>query len=77
MKLTVLERMKYFIKMAYGALQDYFQNKFLQKIYRMLQGSSEICPIWSLSSSIQFEILDKQFPMAVFPTTCNLYSTQW
>jgi hypothetical protein len=45
MKLTVLERMKYFVKMTYGALQDYFQNKFLRKVYGMLQGSSEVCPI--------------------------------
>jgi hypothetical protein len=26
-------------------LQDYFQNKFLRKVYGMLQGSSEVCPI--------------------------------
>jgi hypothetical protein len=44
----------------------------------MLQGSSEVCPIWSLSSSVQFEVLNEQFPMAVFPspwpaiyTACN------
>jgi hypothetical protein len=49
MKLTVLKRMKHFVKTAYGALQDYFQSTFLQGIYGMLQGSSEVCPIWSLS----------------------------
>jgi hypothetical protein len=69
MKLTVLKRMKYFVKTAYGASQDYFQNMFLQGIYGMLQGSSEVCPIWSLSSLVQFDILDKQIPMAVFPST--------
>jgi hypothetical protein len=66
-KLTVLKRMKYFIKTAYGALQNYFQNTFFQKIYGMLQGSSKVCPIQSLSSSLQFAVLDKQFPKAVFP----------
>jgi hypothetical protein len=68
MKLTVLKRIKYFVKTAYGASQNYLQNTFFQKIYRMLQGSSEVCPIWSLSSSVQFEVLDKQFPKAVFPS---------
>jgi hypothetical protein len=68
MKLTVLKRMKYFVKTAYGTLQDYFQNKFLQGMYGMLQGSSKVCPILSLSSLVQFEVLDKQFPMAVFPS---------
>jgi hypothetical protein len=68
MKLTVLKRMKYYVKMAYGASQDYFQNTFLQGIYGMLQGSSEVCPIWSLSSSVQFDVLDEQIPMAVFPS---------
>jgi hypothetical protein len=68
MKLTVLKRMKYFVKMAYGASQDYLQNTFLWGIYGMLQGSSEVCLMWSLSSSVQFEVLDKQFPMAVFPS---------
>jgi hypothetical protein len=80
MKLTVLKRMKYFVKTAYGASQDYFQNTFLQGIYGMLQGSSEVCPIWSLSSSVQFDVLDKQIPMAVFPSatlTITLYRTQW
>jgi hypothetical protein len=67
MKLTVLKRMKYFVKNSYGASQDYFQNTFLREIYGMLQGSFEVCPIWSLSSSVQFAVLDKQFPMAVFP----------
>jgi hypothetical protein len=78
MKLTVLKRMKYFVKTAYGALQDYFQNTFLWGVYGMLQGSSEVCPIWSLSSSVQFDVLDEQIPMAVFPlprpslyTECN------
>jgi peptidoglycan/LPS O-acetylase OafA/YrhL len=68
MKLTVLKRINYFIKTAYGALQNFFQNTFLWKIYGMLQGSSEVCPIWSLSSSVEFGVLDEQFPMAVFPS---------
>jgi hypothetical protein len=34
----------------------------------MLHGSSEVCPIWTLSSSVQFEVLDEQFPPAVFPS---------
>jgi hypothetical protein len=42
----------------------------------MLHSGSEVCPIWSLSSSVQFEVLDKKFPKAVFPspqflTACN------
>jgi hypothetical protein len=68
MKLTVLKRMKYFVKTAYRALQDYFQNTFLRGIYGMLQGSSEVCPIWSLSSLVQFDVLDEHIPMAVFPS---------
>jgi hypothetical protein len=70
MKLTVLKRMKYFVKTVYGTLKEHFQNTFLQWILGMLQGSSEVCRIWSLSSSIQFEVLDEQFPMAVFPSPC-------
>jgi hypothetical protein len=68
MKLTVLERMKYFVKMTYGALQEYFQNMFLRKVYGMLQGSSEVCLMWSLSYSVQFKFLDEQVPMAVLPS---------
>jgi hypothetical protein len=68
MKLTVLKRMKHFVKTAYRASHDYFQNTFLRGIYGMLQGSSEVCPIWSLSSSVQFDVLDEQIPMAVFPS---------
>jgi hypothetical protein len=34
----------------------------------MLQGSSEVCPIWTLSSSAQFTVLDKEFPPALFPS---------
>jgi hypothetical protein len=67
-KLTVLMRMKNFVKTAYGASQDYFQNMFLWRIYGMLQGSSEDCLIWSLSSSVQFDVIDEQIPMAVFPS---------
>jgi hypothetical protein len=78
MKLTILERMKYFVKMTYRALQDYFQNTFLWKVYGMLQGSSEVCLMWSLSCLVQFKFLDEQVPMAVLPspwpaiyTACN------
>jgi hypothetical protein len=78
MKLTALERMKYYVKTAYGASKEHFQNTFLQQILGMLQGSSEVCPIWTLVSSVQFEVLDEQFPPAVFPsprpevrTACN------
>jgi hypothetical protein len=75
MKLTVLKRMKYFVKTAYGTLKEHFQNTFLRWILGMLQGSSKVCWIWSLSSSIQFEVLDEQFPMAVFPCPCpELYT---
>jgi hypothetical protein len=34
----------------------------------MLQGSSEVCPIWTLCSSVQFTVLDEQFPPAIFPS---------
>jgi hypothetical protein len=34
----------------------------------MLQGSSEVCPIWTLSSSVQFAALNKQFLLAIFPS---------
>jgi hypothetical protein len=50
------------------SLQEYFTNTFLQSILGMLQGSSEVCPIWTLSSSVQFTVLDEQFPPAIFPS---------
>jgi hypothetical protein len=78
MKLTVLKRMKHFVKTAYGASKEYFTNTILRSILSMLQGSSEVCPIWTLSSSVQFTVLDKQFLPAIFPsphpevyTACN------
>jgi hypothetical protein len=46
MELTALEWMKYYVKTAYGASKEHFQNTFLQQILGMLQGSSEVCPIW-------------------------------
>jgi hypothetical protein len=78
MKLKVLERMQYYVKTAYGLSTSSFQNTFLRYALGLLQGSSEVCPIWSLSSSVQFDVMDKLYPMAVFPsprpevfTKCN------
>jgi hypothetical protein len=68
MKLTALKRMKYFVKTAYDASKEYFTNTFLRSILGMLQGSSEVCPIWTLCSSVQFTVLDEQFPPAIFPS---------
>jgi hypothetical protein len=68
MKLKVLERMQYYVKTAYGLSTSSFQNMFLRYVISLLQGSSEVCPIWSLSSSVQFDIMDKLYPMAVFPS---------
>jgi hypothetical protein len=34
----------------------------------VLQGGSEVCPIWNLSSSVLFKVLDEQLPPAVFPS---------
>jgi hypothetical protein len=68
MKLTVLKWMKYFVKTAYGASKESFTNTFLQSILCMLQGSSEVCLIWTLSSSVQFTVLDEQFLPAIFPS---------
>jgi hypothetical protein len=59
MKLTILKRMKYFVKTAHGASKEYFTNTILRSILGVLQGSSEICPIWTLSSSVQFTVLDE------------------
>jgi hypothetical protein len=67
-KLKVLERMKYYVKMAYGLSTSSFQNTFLRYALGPLQGSSEVCPICSLSSSVQFNVMDKLYPMAVFPS---------
>jgi hypothetical protein len=58
MKLTILKWMKYFVKTAYGASKEYFTNTFLQSILGMLQSSSEVCLIWTLSSSVQFTVLN-------------------
>ena len=76
MKLTVLERMKYYFKTAFGTSSEYFQNTFLRMILGMLQGSAEVCPIWSLSSSVQFAVLDEQFEPTVFPSPRPDISTQ-
>jgi hypothetical protein len=76
MKLKVLKRMQYFVKTAYGLSSNSFQNTFLRYVFGLLQGSSEVCPIWSLSSSIQFEVMDKQYPMAVFPSPRPEVSTE-
>jgi hypothetical protein len=69
MKLAALKQMKYFVKTVYGASSKYFTNTFLRPILVMLQGSLEVCPIWTLSSSVQFMVLDKQFLLAVFPSS--------
>lgn len=76
MKLKVLKRMQYFVKTAYGLSSNSFRNTFLRYVFGLLQGSSEVCPIWSLSSSIQFEVMDKQYPMAVFPSPRPEVSTE-
>jgi hypothetical protein len=68
MKLTTLKRMKYFVKASFGASKEYLTNTFLRSILGMLQGSSKFCPIWTLSSSVQFTILDEQFLPAIFPS---------
>ncbi len=78
MKLKVLQWMLCYVKTAYGLSSTSFWNKFPCLVLGMLQGSSEVCPIWSLSSSVQFKVMDDQYPMAVFPsphpevyTKCN------
>jgi hypothetical protein len=54
-----------------------FETRSLaSSLLSMLQGSSEVCLIWSLSSSVQFNVMDYQYPMAVFPSPCpNIYTT--
>jgi hypothetical protein len=76
MKLTVLRRMKYFIKTAYGNSSTYFMNTFLRKILGLLQGSSDVGPIWTLNSSIQFQVLDQLHPPARFPSPCPQIYTE-
>jgi hypothetical protein len=70
MKLTVLRRMKYFVKTAYGNSSTYFMNTSLRTILGLLQGSSDVGPIWTLNSSVQFQMLDELHPPARFPSPC-------
>jgi hypothetical protein len=76
MKLKVLKQMQYFVKTAYGLSSNSFRNTFLHYVLSLLQGSSEVCPIWSLSSSIQLKVSDKEYPMAVFPSLQPEVSTE-
>jgi hypothetical protein len=68
MKLKALQKMKYYVKMAYGTSSDYFTNSFLCPLLGLLQGSAKVCPIWAWCSSVQFEILDQQFALTRFPS---------
>jgi hypothetical protein len=68
LKLTALQRMKYYVKTAYGTSSEYFCNTILRNVLGMLQGSTEVCPIWSLNSSIQLDVLDHEHPPAKFPS---------
>ena len=63
-KLTVLSRMKYYVKMAFSISPNHFTHSFLCKVYGLLQGSANASSIWSLNWSILFDALDKQFPKA-------------
>jgi hypothetical protein len=78
LKLTALQRMKYYMKTAYGTSSEYFCNTILCNVLSMLQGSTEVCPIWSLNSCIQLDVLNQEHPPARFPspwpevhTKCN------
>jgi hypothetical protein len=62
--------MKNFVKSAYGNSSTYFMNTFLRKILGLLQGSSDVGPIWTLNSSVQFQVLDQLHPPAQFPSPC-------
>jgi hypothetical protein len=58
--------MKYYVKTAYGTSSEYFCNTILHNVLGMLQGSTEVCPIWSLNSSIQLDVLNHEHPPAKF-----------
>jgi hypothetical protein len=68
MKLKVLQWMSYYVKPAYGLSSTSFWNMLPCLVLSILQGSSEVCPTWYLSSSVQFDVMDDQYPMAVFPS---------
>lgn len=68
LKLTALERMKYFVKTAYGSSPSYFTNTLLRNILGLLQGSAAVGSIWALNSSIQLDVLDQMCPPAIFPS---------
>ena len=63
-KLTILSRMKYYVKTAFGISPNHFTHSFFRKIYSLLQGSANAGSIWSLNWSILFNALDKRFPKA-------------
>ena len=79
LKLTALQRMKYFVKTAYGVSANYFENTFLRLILGLLQGSAAVGAIWAINSSIQLDVLDQTCPPAIFPSPrpeC-LHHTKW
>jgi hypothetical protein len=68
LKLMALQQMKYYMKTAYGTSSEYFCNTILRNVLGMLQGSTEVCPIWSLNSSVQLDVLHQEHPPAKFPS---------
>jgi hypothetical protein len=66
LKLMALQRMKYYVKTAYGTSSEYFCNTILRNVLDMLQHSTEVCPIWSFNSSVQLNILNQEHPPARF-----------
>lgn len=67
LKLTALQRTRYFVKTAYRVSSNYFENTFLRSTLGLMQGSSAVGAIWAINSSTQLDVLDQLFPPAMFP----------
>ena len=60
--------MKYFMKTAFGISSRHFMHGYFHKVLGLLQGSADASTIWSINWSVLFNILDKHFCKARFPS---------
>ena len=55
--LTLLQRMKYYVRTAYGISHTAFSN-LIDWILGVMQGAGHSCTLWALTSSVMFEKME-------------------